>query len=51
MLYLDDRDVPVRLQRLLDEPQEMFLVHAGSRMDMGVHLQSWKGLTKPESPL
>ena len=62
MLYLDDRDVPVRLQRLLDVPQQMLLVHAGSRMDMGVHLgdmgdmdmgvhlNRWKGVRKQFPP-
>ena len=46
MLDLDDRNVPISLQSLLDVPQQMLLVHAGSRMDMGVHLYSWKGVRK-----
>ena len=36
--HLNDRDVPVSLQRLLNVPQQMLLVHAGRSMDMCVHL-------------
>ena len=36
--HLDDRNVPVRLQRLLDVPQQMLLIHAGGCVDVGVHL-------------
>ena len=46
MLHLDDRNVSVSLQSLLDVPQQMLLVHAGSRMDMRVHLYGWKGVRK-----
>ena len=36
--HLNDRDVPVSLQRLLNVPQQMLLVHARRSMDMCVHL-------------
>ena len=31
-------DLPVSLQALLDEPQQVLLVHAGGGVDVGVHL-------------
>ena len=35
---LANRHVTVCLQRLLDEPQQVLLVHAGGGVDVGVHL-------------
>ena len=36
--HLNDGDVPISLQRLLNVPQQMLLVHARRSMDMCVHL-------------
>ena len=36
--HLDDRNVAVTLESLLDVPQQVLLVHAGSCVDVGVHL-------------
>ena len=38
--HLNDRDVPVSLQRLLNVPQQMLLVHTRRSMDMCVHLSN-----------
>ena len=38
--HLADPHLAVRLEAFLDEPEEMFLVHAGSCMNMGVNLHN-----------
>ena len=40
--HLDDRNVAVTLESLLDVPQQVLLVHAGSCVDVGVHLDKFK---------
>ena len=39
--HLDDRNVAVTLESLLDVPQQVLLVHAGSCVDVGVNLDKF----------